>query len=99
MLFPAITGSGLSELVIDKSALVPTAMLELAVLFPGFGSDVTAATLAVSLISVPTGVLLFTFTVRTNVPVAALASVAIVQEIAPVAPTAGVTHTQPAGVG
>src|SRR3954465_2978060 len=99
MLFPAITGSGLSELVIDKSALVPTAMLELALLFPRFGSDVMAATLAVSEISVPTGVLLFTFTVRTKVAVAALASVAIEQVVAPVAPTAGVAHNHPAGVG
>src|SRR5436309_5956014 len=99
MLFPAITGSGLSALVIERSALVPTAMLELALLFPGFGSTVTEPTVAVSLMRVPTGVLLFTLTVRTKVALTPLFKVAMVQVMAPVPPTAGVTHTQPTGTG
>src|SRR5258708_39825614 len=99
MLLPAMTGSGLSELVIDKSALAPTAMLELAVLFPALGSGVAELTDAVSLIRVPDAVLEFTFTVRTNVAVAALFSVAILQVIAPLAPTAGVVQDHPAGTG
>src|SRR5258706_1345193 len=99
MLFPAITGSGLSTLVIDKSALVPTAILELALLLPGLGSPVTALTVTVSLMRVPTGVLLFTFTVTTKVALTPLFKAAIVQVIAPVPPTAGVMHAQPTGVG
>src|SRR5713101_1931001 len=99
MLFPAITGSGLSALVIDRSALVPTAMLELALLLAGLGSAVVEATVAVSLMRVPTGVLLFTLTVRTKVALTPLFKVAIVHVMAPAPPTAGVTHAQPTGVG
>src|SRR5882724_6791636 len=99
MLFPAITGSGLSALVIERSALVPTAMLELALLFPGLGSAVAAATLAVSVMRDPTGVLLFTLTVTTKVALTPLFKVEIVQVMVPVPPTAGVTHTQPTGAG
>src|SRR3954470_24707641 len=99
MLFPANTGSGLSTFVIERSALVPTAMLELAELFVLFGSVVAAAMVTVSLMRVPTGVALFTFSVTTKVPLAPLARVAIVHVIVPVAPTAGVAQTHPAGVG
>src|SRR5882757_325484 len=99
MLFPAITGSGLSTFVIDKSALVPTAILELALLLPGLGSPVTAPTVTVSLIRVPSGVLVFTLTVTTKVALTPLFKVPIVHVIAPVAPTAGVAHAQPTGTG
>src|SRR5580765_7692497 len=99
MLLPAMTGSGLSALVIERSALVPTAMLELALLFPGLGSAVTALTVAVSLIRVPNGVLLFTLTVTTNVALTPLFTVAMLHVMAPFAPTAGVTHDQPTGTG
>src|SRR5258705_11842080 len=99
MLFVAMTGSGLSELVIDRSALVPTAIVELALLLPALGSAVAAPTVAVSLMSVPTGVLVFTFTVSTKVALTPLFKVAIVQVIAPVPPTAGVAHPQPTGIG
>src|SRR2546426_9537039 len=99
MLFPAITGSGLSALVIERSALVPTAMFELALLFPGFGSTVTEPTVAVSLIRVPPGVLLLTLTVTTKVALKPLFKVAMVHVMAPVPPTAGVTHAQPTGTG
>jgi hypothetical protein len=94
-----MTGLGLSVLVIDKSALAPTAMFELALLLPPVGSGVIAAIEAVSVMMVPNAVLVFTFTVRTKVPVAALARLAILQVIAPAAPTAGVVHAQPTGTG
>src|SRR5438132_4191189 len=99
MLFPAITGSGLSALVIDRSALVPTAMLDVALLFPGLGSAVAEPTVAVSVIRVPIGVFAFTFSVTTKVPLTPLLSVAILQLMFPAAPTAGFTHTHPGGVG
>jgi hypothetical protein len=99
MLFPAITGSGLSELVIDRSALFPTAMPELALLLPGLGSGVTELTAAVSLIRVPTGVLVLTLTVNMKVPLTPLFKVAMVHVMAPVPPTAGVTHPHPTGTG
>src|SRR5713101_1263172 len=99
MLFPAMTGSGLSAFVIERSALVPTAMLELALLFPGLGSAVVAPTVAVSLMRVPTGVLVLTLTVNTKVPLTPLFKVAMVQVMAPVPPTAGVTQAHPIGVG
>ena len=75
-------------------------MLELALLLAGLGSGVNdELTAAVSLIRVPNGVLEFTFTVTTKFAVAAAFRVAMVQVIAPVPPTAGVVHDQPAGVG
>ena len=89
----------MSTLVIERSALVPTAICELALLFVAFGSPVVVATVAVSVMTVPMAVLVFTFTVTTNVPVAPLARVAMVHVMVPVAPTAGVTQTHPAGVG
>src|SRR5881394_649351 len=97
MLFPAMTGSGLSAFVIDKSALVPTAILELALLLPGLGSGVIEFTVTVSVIRVPCAVFVFTFTVTTNVALTPLFKVAILHVIAPVPPTAGVAHPQPAG--
>src|ERR1700675_2960570 len=97
MLLPAMTGSGLSELVTDRSALAPTAMMELAVLFPTLGSGVAELIAAVSVIKVPDAVLAFTFTVSTNVAVAALFKVAMLQVIAPLAPTAGVVQDHPTG--
>src|SRR3977135_1441932 len=99
MLFAAITGSGLSTFVIDKSALVPTAILELALLLPAVGSGVIELTVAVSVIRVPCAVFVFTFTVSTKVALTPLFKVAMVHVIAPLAPTAGVVHDQPAGVG
>src|SRR5258706_16101833 len=99
MLFPAMTGSGLSALVIERSALVPIAMLELALLLPELGSAVTEPTVAVSVMRVPTGVLLFTLTVTTKVALTPLFKVAMVHVMAPVPPTAGVTHAQPTGTG
>src|SRR5262252_1269508 len=98
MLLRTITGSGLSEVVIDRSALVPTAIPELALLLPTLGSPVPELTEAVSVISVPSAVPLLTFTTNVKVALVPLLKVAMLQLIAPVPPTAGcVGQAQPAG--
>src|SRR5581483_6750418 len=82
------TGSGESVLTMAMSAFdaAVTRFEHDAVLFA-----------AVQLSVVPLAVEAFTWTTGENVAVAPDASEAIVQVIVPLAPTAGVTHAQPAG--
>src|SRR5271163_5135118 len=97
MLFPACTGLGVAVIVTTMLALVaePTRVKTLAVLFARFGSFVPDETEAVSRICVPLTVPGTTVTTNVNVPVAAFATVGLVQVILPVPPTDGVVHDQP----
>src|ERR1700730_8986907 len=99
MLFPASTGLGVAELVMDRSAPVaePTVICTVAVLFARFGSLVPEVASMVLVITVPTAVPALTFTASVNVPVAALATSGLVQLMLPVPLTAGVEQAQPAG--
>ena len=99
ILFPGVTGSGASELDTARSACpaVATVIVAVAELFPKFGSGVDDAILAVPSRTVPAGAAAGTFMTMGNVAVPAAARVAAVQVIVPVAPTAGVEQTHPAG--
>src|SRR5713226_4949969 len=90
MFEPALTGSGLSLLVTDKSAAVLTVVIWVESLFAGLGSAVVVVTLAVLLIVVPLVVEELMFTTSVNVAVAPAARVALVAVTVPVPPTAGV---------
>ena len=97
MLLPAVTGSGESVFVTERSADWPTTVVvAVALLFAGVGSVVDALTVAVLEMTVPFAVAAFTATTSVNVELPGL-KLAIVQEIAPVAPTAGVVQLQPPG--
>ena len=69
-LLPAATEVGAAEFVTTRSACVGVATTSAAValLLARFGSDAAEATLAVSLIAVPDGVPVFTFTTKVMVP-------------------------------
>src|ERR1700730_4424028 len=100
MLFPASTGLGVAELVMDRSAAVaePTVIWAVAVLFARFGSLVPEVASIVFVITVPTAVPTLTLTTSVNAPVAALATSGLVQLTLPVPLTAGVVQVQPAGI-
>jgi len=85
---PARTGSGVSDFVIDKSAVVTTAVVSVSLLLPGVAS-VGLATVAVLEIVEAAGALELTSTTNVNVAVAPGASVAAVAVNVPVPPTAG----------
>jgi hypothetical protein len=69
MLFPACTGTGLAELVTERSAELATCTLEEAVLLPVFGSPVAEETDAISLMVVPDATVVGTLTTKVNVAV------------------------------
>jgi hypothetical protein len=96
MLFPAVTGFGLAELVMLKSACVgpATAIFTVAELADGFVSCVAEVAVAVSVIIVPGPVPAFTLTTTGNVPVEPGATLGFVQLIDPT-----VVHVHPAGTG
>src|SRR5882672_10233969 len=86
---PAFTGSGAPLLVTERSARAMTAVVAVAELFPGTGSNVSLFAVAVLLSVVPFGVLGLTLTTSLNVAVAPAPNVEIVQLTVPVSPTAG----------
>lgn len=53
MLVPALTGSGVSTFVTDRSAIAATFVVAVALSLPGFGSAVAEVTVAVLLKTVP----------------------------------------------
>jgi hypothetical protein len=80
MLLPACTGTGLSVLVIERSAELATATLVETVLLLGLGSVVpTSETEAVSAMMVPEAVVVGTFTTNVNMAEALAARLAVVQ--------------------
>jgi hypothetical protein len=95
-LFPAVTGLGLAELVMLKSACVApaTAIFAVAELSDGFVSCVTEAAVAVSAMIVPAAVPAFTLTTTGNVLEVPGATLGFVQLIDP-----AVVHVHPAGTG
>src|SRR5580700_8072653 len=79
MLLPASTGTGLAELVTDRSAESATCTLTVALLFPMFGSPVGLLTDAVSVMVVPEATALLTCTTNVKFAVALAARVAMEQ--------------------
>jgi hypothetical protein len=98
MLLPAITGFGdaILETVSSPPAAAPTMVFTVAVLFAEFGSLADDATDAVSVITVPFAVPLFTLTIKVNVAAVDPAMLLLPQVTCPV-PLAGVMQVQPAG--
>src|SRR5215470_17091397 len=99
MLFPAITGLGEAVSDTDKSApaVTPTIVLTVAVLLAEFGSLADELTDAVSVMTVPFAVPLFTFTTSVNVPAVDPSMLEMLQTTFPVPPTPGLRHVHPAG--
>src|SRR5206468_1681172 len=95
MLLPAMTGSGASLFVTDRSASVVTVVVVVPVLLPGVGSLVTDAAVAVLVIAAPAGVLAFTFTTIEKTADSPAATVPFEKTIFPVPPTAGLVILQP----
>lgn len=93
---PALTGLGLAEFVMLRSASVAlaTAMVEVAVLFAGFVSWVVVATVVVSVMIVPAVVPAFTFNTTGKLAVAPGATFGFEQLIEPT-----VVQVHPAGTG
>src|ERR1700676_323163 len=101
MLEPARTGLGVPELVMDKSAVVdrPTVICTVAELLARTASLVPEVASMTSVITVPEATPVLTATPSVKVVEAALATSALVQEMAPVPPTVGVIHVQPEPAG
>src|SRR5688572_7654928 len=97
MLPPGVTGSGESSFVTDMSADgAPTVVVATALSLPGFGSVVAEVTVAVLLITVASKVDAMTLTTSVNTALP-MVMLGVLHEIAPVPPTEGVVHDQPAG--
>jgi hypothetical protein len=97
MLFPAITGSGESLLVIEMSDSVTTFVTVLAVLFVVFGSLVPELSVLVVVMFVPFGVFEFTFTTRIAEALVPAENVVALQVIVPVLPGSKVVQVAPTG--
>src|SRR3989442_571117 len=95
MLLPAITGSGESDLVTDRSAWAWTVVVAVAELLPEFGSVVVLAATALLVIVVPTEVFELTLTTTVNTALSPAATVALENTTLPVPPTAGALVDQP----
>src|SRR5262245_14261148 len=97
MFWPAITGSGESVLVTERSACAFTVVVAVPLLLPPVGSVVVVAAVAVFVIVVPLAVLAFTATTIWKTAVSAAATVALEKTTLPVPPTAGelVLHPVP----
>jgi hypothetical protein len=89
-----LTGSGVSNLVMARSAIGFTVVVAVCELFAALGSLVVAETVAVLLMDAAAAAV--GVTTRVNTPDAPLATLGLVQETVPFAPTAGVVHVQPA---
>src|SRR5581483_8826092 len=83
MLLPAVTGSGESVLVTERSARVCTVVVAVPVLLPGVGSVVVVAAVAELLIVAPLAVLALTFTTIVKTAVSPAATVAFEKTIGP----------------
>src|SRR5215470_13173704 len=97
MLFPAMTGSGESLLVMARSACALTLVVAVAVLLPAFGSVVALAAVAVLVMVAPLPTLALTLSTMVKVAVVPAANVALEKTTLPVPPTGGVVMVQPAG--
>src|SRR5262245_18819580 len=95
MLPPTQDGSGAALLAIARSACAITSVVVVLVLFPGVGSVVVVVAVTVFVRVVLFGVFRLTFTTIVNVAVSPAATVAFVNVIVPVPPTAGVVLVHP----
>ena len=95
---PAPTGSGLSVLVMLRSADALTVVVAVAELLAGLPSPVADVTVAVLLSTVPATTVGATAVVSVNTGLPT-ANDALLQVTAPPLPTAGVVHDQPATAG
>lgn len=96
----ATVGLGIAVFTIARLALfgLATTTVATAVLLVRPGTMFDAVAVAASAMFVPDAVAAFTCNTNVKLALALSASVAIVQVIVPVAPTAGVVQVQPAGV-
>src|ERR1022692_691156 len=92
MLLPASTGTGLAELVTDRSAESATCTLTEALLLPRFGSLVVLVTEAISVIVEPEATVLFTFSTKLKLAVVFAAIVVVSVQV-----RLARTHVHPAG--
>src|SRR6266550_1801484 len=93
MLLPACTGSGEPDLVTERSAVgvgAFTCVVAVALLLSRLTSHVSLEIVTVLLMTVPSGVLAFTFTTSVKVAVAPAVNVERIAVTDPVPPTAGV---------
>src|SRR5262245_23911650 len=95
MFSPAFTGSGASDLVTIRLALVCTAVVVVAVLLAGTESPVVAIAVAVLLMLAPLAVLALTLTTIVKTAVSPAVTVAFEKTTLPTPPTAGATVPQP----
>src|ERR671927_10060 len=98
MLVPAKAGSGVSVLVIARSACVCTVVVAVPVLLAGVGSVVVLAAVAELLIVAPFAVLALTLTTIVNTAVSPATVVAFEKTTLPVPRTAGALVDQPVPV-
>src|SRR5262245_2278056 len=96
MLLPANTGSGASLLVTAMSATVFTVVVAVPVLFPGVGSVVAVAAVALLVIVAPLAVFGLMLTTIVNVAASSANDVALEKTMLPVPPTAGALTDHPA---
>ncbi len=99
MFAPARTGLGESVMVTAMSAWLAAATVTstLTLLLELLGSVTADEPMSVSVITVPVAVPAFTLATNENAPLAPDASEGMVQEMLPVAPTAGVVQVQVPG--
>ena len=88
-----MTGLGLPDLVIDRSAWPTTVVGSVALLLAGVGSPVVVDPVAV-LLMIPAGAFWSTLTTRVNVALAPAARLDREQVIVPLAPTAGAVQAK-----
>lgn len=93
---PALTGSGASARVTERSADAATVVVATPLLSAGLGSLVADAAVAVLLITLPAVTAASTCTTSVNAALP-MANVAFVQETVPLLPSAGVVQLQPPG--
>src|SRR5215813_10360244 len=96
MLLPANTGSGESLFVTAMSATVITEVVAVPVLFPGVGSVVAVAAVALLVMVVPLAVFGLMLTTIVNVAASSASDVALEKTTLPVPPTAGAVVDHPA---
>src|SRR5438105_2733584 len=95
MLLPAITGSGASDLVTDRSTRRMRLVIATSMLLLLLGSAVVLETVAVLVIVAPWAVLEFTLTTIMKSSVSAPATVALKKSTLRLPPTAGALVLQP----
>lgn len=95
---PGTTGSGVSSLVTDRSAAVPTVVVAVPLWLPALGSEVVDEAVAVLLITLPAASDASTAVVRVNTALPT-ANAGLEQVTVPPVPIVGVVQLQPASAG